>query len=74
LAVGVRGVQADRAAAAGDCGSPRAVGDMEVALRAGEQRSYERERLYGGLRRAGVGAAAVPDQLLRAVVVDLDDV
>jgi hypothetical protein len=48
--------------------------DIERVLGAAEQRPHERERLPGRLRRAGVGAASVPNELGLAAVVDLDDV
>lgn len=67
-------MKGDDAGSAGDRVPPGAVFDVELVLGAAEQRADERERLVGGLRRAGVGAAGVTDELRLAAVVDFDDV
>ena len=62
MAVGVRGVQADGALAAGDGALPRTLAGLELVGGAGEQHPHESERLLGGLGRAAVAAAGVADE------------
>jgi hypothetical protein len=73
LAVGVRGVQADGALAAGERALPRRLVGVELVGGATEQQPHKRERLLGGLGRAAVAAAGVIDKPRLAAVVDLDD-